>query len=109
MAVTGVDIVGSALTSGESDVILADGVDGSFFTLLGENGVLFAETYTILTSSLSSMSMTAGVAAACSAAVSVVAADDVVVWAALSNPATSDESAVGAAVALAGAAVLGAL
>ena len=55
------------------------------------------------------MSMTAGVAAACSAAVSVVAADDVIVWAALSNPATSDESAVGAAVALAGAAVLGAL
>ena len=106
MAVTGVDIVGSALTSGESDVILAEGVDGSFFTLLGENGVLFAETNTILISSSSSMSMTAGMAAACSAAVSVVAADDVVVW-----TVAPDVSAVLAVVALsvAAPAVLGAL
>ena len=103
VAATGVDIVGSALTSGESDVILADGVDGSLFTLLGENGVLFADTNTIFTSSSSSMSMTAGVAAACSAAATAVAADGAIVWAALSNPATSDVSAVGVAVAPAGA------
>ena len=103
MAVTGVDIVGSALTSGESDVILAEGVDGSFFTLLGENGVLFAETYTILTSSSSSMSMAAGVVASCSVAATAVLADGAIVWAALSNPATSDVSAVGVAVAPAGA------
>ena len=64
MAVAGVDIVGSARTSGDNDVILADGVDGSFFTRLGENGVLVAETNTIVTSSSPSMSMEAGVAAA---------------------------------------------
>ena len=64
MAAAGVDIVGSARTSGDIDVIFAEGVDGSFLTLLGENGVLVAETNTIFTSSSSSMSMEAGVAAA---------------------------------------------
>ena len=68
MAAAGVDIVGSARTSGDIDVIFAEGVDGSFFTLLGENGVLVAETNTICTSSSSSMSMEAGVAAAGGAA-----------------------------------------
>ena len=43
-------MVGNARTSGDIDVIVAEllaltrasGVDGSFFTLLGENGVLAA-------------------------------------------------------------------
>ena len=37
-----VSIVGSARTSGDIDEIIADGVDGSFFTRLGEKGMLAA-------------------------------------------------------------------